>query len=301
MWVGQGLLAVAVIVFVTLAISRNWERFRTVRVELVWRPLPILAAGAAVLLSYAVLIEAWRRVLRGWQEHLRFAEAARIWCLSNLGRYLPGKVWSIAGLTVLAKRAGVGGWQAAGAAVSMQALAIGTGASVAAVATPGTFSAPQLAVAALMTVGTFALLSSRAIGGAVARLLRARPEFRILPFSTIGLAGGIALASWLLYGLAFWLLAHGLLEDPALSLYTAIGVFAAGYIVGLLALFAPGGVGVREILFVTLLAPSMGSGPALAVTVASRLLLTLMEVVAALAVVTLLRPEPREEDAVDAG
>ena len=59
-------------------------------------------------------------------------------------------------------------------------------------------------------------------------------------------------------------------------------MFAAGYITGLLALFAPGGVGVREAVFIALLAPSVGSGGAIVLGVASRVLLTLTEIAAAL-------------------
>jgi uncharacterized membrane protein YbhN (UPF0104 family) len=60
-----------------------------------------------------------------------------------------------------------------------------------------------------------------------------------------------------------------------------------------LALFAPGGVGVRELVLIGLLAPFLGSGGAVAVSVASRLLLTVLEAAAAL--VTLpLRHRPQE-------
>jgi uncharacterized membrane protein YbhN (UPF0104 family) len=63
---------------------------------------------------------------------------------------------------------------------------------------------------------------------------------------------------------------------------TATGVFALGYVLGLLALFAPGGIGVREVLFIGLLTPFVGSGGAIALTVASRLQLTLTEAAAGL-------------------
>jgi hypothetical protein len=81
-------------------------------------------------------------------------------------------------------------------------------------------------------------------------------------------------------------------------------VFAAGYVVGLLALFAPGGVGVRELVFVALLAPSLGAGGAVAVSVGSRLLLTITEAGSALAALLLGRRhalgQDSNNDAVDA-
>jgi uncharacterized membrane protein YbhN (UPF0104 family) len=92
----------------------------------------------------------------------------------------------------------------------------------------------------------------------------------------------ITLLSWVAYGIAFWMLANGIFRITDLTAFQATGVFAAGYIVGLLALFAPGGVGVRELVHVALLAPVVGGGGALALSVASRLLLTATEAGAAL-------------------
>jgi hypothetical protein len=64
----------------------------------------IAAAAGVVWLTYLLLISAWRTLLQGWEQHLPLPTAINIWCVSNLGRYLPGKLWSVAGLAVLAKR-----------------------------------------------------------------------------------------------------------------------------------------------------------------------------------------------------
>ena len=83
-----------------------------------------------------------------------------------------------------------------------------------------------------------------------------------------------------------------------MSLRVAVGVFAAGYILGLVAIFAPGGLGVRELVFVAILAPRVGSGGAVALAIGSRLLLTITEVVAAS--VALLVVHGKKENTVDA-
>src|SRR2546426_8338958 len=97
------------------------------------------------------------------------------------------------------------------------------------------------------------------------------------------------------YGAALWMLARGLIPDAALPLPTAVGAFTLGYILGLLALFAPGGVGVRELVLIGLLAPFLGSGGAVALSVASRVLLTVTEAAAALMTLPL-RQRPRSEE-----
>ena len=57
-------------------------------------------------------------------------------------------------------------------------------------------------------------------------------------------------SAWLGYGVALWLLARGLLPRRGWRLRLAIAVFTASYLAGFLALFAPGGLGVREGLFI---------------------------------------------------
>ena len=79
---------------------------------------------------YAMLIAAWRAMLVSWGQRLDPWTAARIWIVSNLGKYIPGKVWALAGMTVMSQRAGVAPWAAAASAVVLQAVGIGTGAAV---------------------------------------------------------------------------------------------------------------------------------------------------------------------------
>lgn len=96
--------------------------------------------------------------------------------------------------------------------------------------------------------------------------------------------------AWTGYGLALRLLARGLLPGVELSLAQAVGVFTCSYLVGFIALFAPGGLGPRESVFLLMLAPDIGLKPAAALALASRLLLTGTEVLPAVPI--LLRRNP---------
>src|SRR5207244_3688942 len=89
---------------------------------------------------------------------------------------------------------------------------------------------------------------------ACARPRRPRPLVNALnPPEPLSLSAVLAstvltVLSWGTYGAALWMLSRGLLHDASLPLGTAVGAFTLGYILGLLALFAPGGVGVRELV-----------------------------------------------------
>jgi hypothetical protein len=87
--------------------------------------------------------------------------------------------------------------------------------------------------------------------------------------------------AWLGYGASLWLLARAVLPTGDLSIAPAIAGFAASYVAGLLAVFVPGGLLVREGLLVLMLQGSVGLGAATALAVASRVLLTITELGAA--------------------
>lgn len=295
-WTAQAILAGVLVTFVGRSVYLNWTELGTLDVTFHIRPLWIVAAALMVWITYGLLIEAWRRIVLGWNQSLSYGPAMRIWCLSNLGRYLPGKVWSVAALAVLAQRTGVAGWAAAGSAVVMQMMAIGTGVLVVSVGAPGVASPLTLVCAFCLATCVIAALAWEPMANRLLRIVRPDTEFRVLSVRTAFLASAVTLTSWLAYGIAFWMLARGIFGNTDLSIFQATGVFAAGYIVGLLALFAPGGVGVRELVFVALLAPVLGSGGALALSLASRLLLTATEALAALGALFVNR---RKEISVD--
>jgi uncharacterized membrane protein YbhN (UPF0104 family) len=293
LWVVQGLVTLAVVAFVGRALARNWDQFRSLHVTLTIGPGWIAGSVLMVLLTYAMQVESWRRILAGWGQGLTFRAAARVWSLANLGRYVPGKVWSVAGLVVLARQAGVEAGPAAASAFVLQAISLGTGVAVVAAVAPGSAPPLRLAAAGVAAILTIAVLVWPRTARRLGRLVDATAPLEPLRPAAVLAGAALTVLSWGTYGAAFWMLARGLVPDTPLPLTAAIGAFTLGYILGLLALFAPGGVGVRELVLIGLLAPFLGSGGAVAVSVASRLVLTVLEAAAAL--VTLpLRHRPEE-------
>jgi len=290
-WVrwAQWALAVLIIGFAARALVRNWDALRSQPLDWKIDPAWILLSAVVVWLMYALLIVAWRTMLAAWGQPLEAWTAARIWTVSSLGKYLPGKVWAIAGMALMARQAGVAPWAATGSAVILQVLAIGTGAAVAGLtgvgaleaARPGTRAALVLLVAASV-VGVALLLWPPMLR----RLLRlAAPGSESRPAPAAGaIVLGIAANSvaWVGYGIALWLLARGVLPEARLDFSPAVAVFTASYLAGFLALLAPGGLGVREGVFILMLQGSLGIGIATGLAVASRLLLTVTELGAAI-------------------
>jgi uncharacterized membrane protein YbhN (UPF0104 family) len=297
----QAAVAVLVMILAGIYLARQWEGFRDQAID--WQPRPcwLVLAVTLVWVAYAILVEGWRRVVLSMRQQLSYREAVRVCMVSNLGKYLPGKVWAIAGAAWLAGRAGVDAGVAVASALILQALALASGLVMVAALAPqailslGTGARVALIVVALMALG--ALMAFIVPG----LLTRVRPW---LPAALRGLApvapqamlvGFTAnLVAWGLYGLAFLALAQGLVPAPAMGWTESTAVFATSYLVGLIAALAPGGLGPREFVFVLLLSPTLGPKLAVALAVASRLLLTVTELGAALPFLPALRRALRD-------
>lgn len=266
----------------------NWQSLRAEPVELQLSPVWLAVSVVVVFASYAVLIEAWRRVVLSMGEKLAFLTAARIWFLASLGKYVPGKVWAIAGAAVLSQRAGVDPAVAVAGALVLQVLALASGAAVVALTARETFQAagqetvPAAAAVILLSIAGVAVLTSQSLLDRFGRLLPASwPRLRAIPPGMIAAAFIANALAWTGYGVALLLLARGLLPGIDMSLPQAVGVFTCSYLVGFIALFAPGGLGPRESVFLLMLAGDVGLKPAAALALASRLLLTGTEVLPA--------------------
>jgi len=296
----QWALGLLVAGFAVRALVRNWDELRTQPLVLELRPGYLLASVLLVWAMYALLIWAWRFMLASWGQELNGWTAARIWTVSSLGKYLPGKVWAIAGMALMAQQAGVAAWAATGSAVVLQVLAIGTGAAL--VGLTGAVALEAAHPGARLALGALVIASAVGVGlvlwpPVVRRLLRmARvPAEAVMAPKPEGVIAGIVVnaVAWIGYGTSLWLLARGILPATQLGLPRAIAVFTVSYLAGFLALLAPGGLGVREGLFILTLQQPLGIAAATALALASRLLLTITEFGAAAPFLLFSRRSPR--------
>lgn len=271
-------------------LATQWDALQQVRATLTVRWSLIALASAIVLGTYAALVQAWRVLMAPWGARVSYRDAVRIWTAANLGRYIPGKIWSVGALAVLAERRGVPPVAATGAALLSTLLNLGAGAAV--VALTGTaalravdprFSPVAVGVALAFLVGVLWL--PRVFPMAVQRVQRLRGTadgaLPPLPHGVLWGALVINALSWLGYGLAFAVLAHAVVAPIGGALSAYVAIWTASYLAGYLALIAPGGIGVREVPLVLMLGGLGITTPveATVLAIASRLWLTVLEIV----------------------
>ncbi len=281
------LRAATVLLFVGFAVAvvvGQWDDVRkaAAAARILWSHIAL--ATGTVVLAYALLIETWRRTVAAWGERLGWADAARIWFISNLGRYVPGKVWQIGAMGVLAQERGVSPLAATGSAVVVNIVSVIAGLGVV-VATGGRVLARYAGeVAALATVLAVALvvlplgvtLAMRVYNRFTGREL----SLGALPPRALLVALFGTSAAWLLYGIAFRWFALGVGAPPVAGLASYTAAYTLSYLLGYLVLLAPGGIGVREgALVASMTQLDLASvGEATVVALTSRLWLTALEV-----------------------
>jgi hypothetical protein len=295
--IAQWLLAAIVIGFAARELAHQWQgvepALRGLRLD--WPR--VLASGALVIATYLLLIEAWRATLRVWSESIPFPAAARIWFVSNLGKYVPGKVWQIAAMGALAQKRGVSATAAIGSSLLVNLVSVLAGFAVIAVTAAGRVGAvvgaqmsdggersAQLMVVAVAVAGAIALVVAPVVVPRLATLasrITGRP-FAIprLPPKAVWVAAASTVASWLAYGIAFFLFARGITPRATGNALSYIAVYTGSYLAGYLALFAPGGVGIREAAIVIAM-PKFGlasAADAAVIAITSRLWLTVLEI-----------------------
>jgi hypothetical protein len=279
----------------------SWEQIRAVGTP----SAGILALSTAALLGVYVLHALlWRRItadVGGGSAPVRAALHA--YFVSSLGRYLPGRLWQLAGLAVLSSRAGLAPSRAVAASVLGQLGFLTTGllflgiclpdlaARLGGGSTPGALN-PVLLASALVVFAalTIWLLAATRLGRVLHRWAERRLGQRmgervaatlaiadeVEPRRALLWAAGYA-ASWLLFGVAFVLFVGAFAPVRHDHLLATAGTVAASYLAGYLFILTPAGLGARETAMGVLLAQFLTPAAALVVAVLSRVWFTVAE------------------------
>lgn len=284
-WTGRraitAVFTVVVVAFVIVALVRNWSEVRA-ELELVGAGDLVGSAIVAVLALIASWT-LWVTVMSDLGAGLRQRDGLAIFFSGQVGKYVPGSVWTAVIQTQLGRANGVRrATMVAGYALS----------TVITVATAGLIGPLLLANdpepwVVAVAIGAFiaGVAGFAGIGHpqGVARLSRwiADRTGRELPdvalrARPLAVAGMQGIVVWILYGVHAWLIARALGADLSDLLPTIAG-FALAFVAGLVVLPLPAGAGVREAVLVIALSASLDRPAALSVAIISRFTIMVAE------------------------
>jgi uncharacterized membrane protein YbhN (UPF0104 family) len=280
-------LLVAVLAAVAYTLSRNWAEVSEQLGRLSWGTVAV--SFLVGLLPPVFTMLGWRVLLADLGTDLALPPAASIFLVGQLGKYLPGSVWSVVAQTEMGHRLHVPRRRMAVTGVIMLGLSVLGGAVVAVPAIP-VLLAGHTAVSPWWGVVAVALalvtLWPPLINAAVARglrLLRRDPLEHELGGGAVLRCMGWIIAAWVGSGVSVWVLARTLAPDGGLGglLYVSVCGYALASVLGMLAVLLPAGLGLRDAVLGLGLATLMSPAAAAAVVVVARFLAVVVDVVVA--------------------
>jgi hypothetical protein len=283
-------LALLVVAAVSIAVARNWRQ--------VSADIGRIDAGtfalAAVLVCLPPLLTVlgWRILLADLGSPLHLAPAGGIFFVGQLGKYVPGAVWSIVAQAEMGARLHIPRRRSAVVAFVTVAIAAICGLIVGVPALPLLItrdgSAATTGWVVLLAMPLLAVvLWPRLLNWAIAtvlRILRREPLEHQLSGRAVLSATLLFIGAWVSSGLHVLVLARATSTDyetGQLILATVSG-FALASSLAMFSVILPAGVGVREGVLVLILAPVTSVSAATAVVVISRFLTVAADVLFAL-------------------
>ena len=249
---------------------------------------PVIVAGVLGLFGTILICQVWFSLLRGLSVAAPWFEAAPVFFVSQLGKYVPGSVWPVVAQMEFGRRWNTPRRTMLTANILMLAVLAATGLITGAALLPWStdgglgrywwtllFLPPLLLALHPRTIPAVLDWLFRLLGR---EPLNVRPSGRSMLVATIW-----SFAVWLVMGLQLLTLVRALGMADIAAAPAAVGGMGLAWAAGLIFIPAPAGAGVRDAVIVAIFAPHIGTAPALAVALASRVLLLLADVLLALA------------------
>ena len=278
-------VAVAVVVAVVWGVARNWTEIS--------QDLQRVSIGA-LLLSFVpaalgtwLTMVGWRVILADLGSPLHLAPAGGVFFVGQLGKYLPGSVWTVlvqadmaSHLHVPRRRTGVTGLVTIGLSV-LTGLLVGLPALPLLLQRSAGSSGWLLLAVPLFVVLVWPALLNRLIAWGL-RVLRREPLEETLSTRAILTTVGLYALAWVLFGVHILVLALAVGGGTGVTLASLTGYALAGSL-GMLTVILPAGLGARDGILAIVLASAMPLSAGTAVALVSRFVVTLVDVLAAAA------------------
>ena len=300
--IARPLLGVLIVAGVVYAVASQWDDVSVAITDMAWQSLVL--AFVAVVIGTLAGVQAWRVLLAEEGHPLSFVDASRVFLVGQLGKYLPGSVWSVVVQMELATRLGVPRARSFTATLSWIGLSLSSALTVGVVGLPllGDSISTWRWVFALVLPIALVCSHPRVLTWLVdlmLKVMRKSPLPHTFTWKGVGGAFGWLLVTWISFGVQLWLLANSLGSPGWSGLARCVSGFALALGAGIIFIVAPSGAGARELIIVAALSGVMSQAQALAAAVVSRMVFTVADIllagVAAASAVRLLRSAPADE------
>jgi len=248
----------------------------------------LLPCGISVLLlvvSFILMAFTWLALAMGMGERISVLDGMTLYFFTSLGRYIPGKIWTVLGAASMAGQFNCSALNIGSSMFYLTLINLQIGLLIS--ISGGIFfgMGHDLEISVLYKVLLLAAVAVMLVGfvmnGRVIRLiqkiLRRNMPLADISFKPMCAAYLLVLTHWVLESLAYYFLIRSFYPLSFTDFPQLLYSVSASTTAGFLALFAPAGLGVREGVLIVLLGQFMPDTMATAATISSRVWFTVVD------------------------
>ncbi|MDD2941672.1 MAG: lysylphosphatidylglycerol synthase domain-containing protein [bacterium] len=189
----------------------------------------------------------WREALRAIRITTPLSVCTVGTALAIFGKYIPGKVWMIAGRTIYLRnftRTSV--VEITNLVLLVQVIMLWTGMAIGVYFAPAqALPAPLLLAARIgLTLGAMVFIFLPAVKRLMLSWFRLAERIPLIPLDVFFRVTLLSVLTWLFWSLGYVICLRSIYYNPLP--FVALGAFPLAAVIGILALVVPGGIGVRE-------------------------------------------------------
>ncbi len=282
----QIVIIILIFYFLIKGLVSNWNQVQ----DFDWQfDYPLLTISFVLqIMALFWLVKIWGRMLGHTGSSVSYFKLFKVWFFSNLGRYLPGKVWQFLGMVYMLEKRGVPKRNSFSTAILAQSFSVISGLFISAIFLGASLYSqffsqnPALVIAgvvfglAILVLVCYPKVLEKILNLGLGILKREKISLDITSKDVIIYILCYSV-SWLLFGLAFLIFVKSM-AHASFDMYPSLtGAFAFSVNIGFLALFVPGGIGVREGILVLLLSSLFPLPVATLISLLARLWVTVAE------------------------
>jgi len=294
----QWLIVAAIFIFIGQRLAADWDQLTEADLKIA----PGSLALSVLLLGLYMLLRGfiWHHLTRLLDVAIPAGKAVAGWFYSQLGKYLPGKVFLFLGRLHYYKREGVSAGRFS-LAFGLELVATFAASILTVLMAALTLDSPAVEryrpylllalVLLLISLHPRILTLFIRIGY---RILRREPFEVTVSYGAMLRFVGLYILNWMIFGLALYAFIRSFHPIPASTSIYLAGAFSFSSLMGMIAVFVPSGLGVREGILGLFLIRLMPEALALLTALAARVWFTVVELLgigAVAAFARLARPE----------
>jgi glycosyltransferase 2 family protein len=279
------IIVVAIFLFLGKMVWDHWNQVKETPFTL--RPFPFILSTAIFAFSYFIQIWAWHLITLKLRIALSPSETLKSWFYSQLGKYLPGKVWLLLSRFYFYESRGKSK-KSISVALYFEMVTIIAAAGLIFLAALIFhrdiwlfYSWRQSGWLVLLLLLGFVSLHPRVLQKILNWILvqfKWEPISLSISYSNILWILFVCIVSWVVGGVGFYLFVDSVYPVAPQYILFLTGALAISSTLGLIAIFAPSGLGVREGVLVYLLSFTMATPVAVIISILTRIWMTLIEI-----------------------